>query len=140
MKSSTPTARRSIHAARRSTWTAALGALAAGVLALGTACTDEQRRSLGEEDVRTSLAAQVGAAVESAGLALDGDLDCHAAIDVVGNVTAGCTGTTETGDAVSGAYNGTGDVDAETCTAHMVTTIADERVSDEPDVECFEAG
>jgi len=138
--SSTSTARHDGHRVRRSPRSATVAALAAGVLLLGAACTDEQRRALGEEDVRASLAARVSAAVEADGSELEGDLDCQATIGDDGVVTAGCTGTTTTGDAVSGAYAGTADVDAETCAADVVATIADEPVMGETGVECFDAG
>ena len=52
-------------------------------------------------------------------------------------VAAGCTGTTATGDAVTGDYTGTADVDAETCEARLVVTIAGQTVTDETAVDCF---
>ena len=132
----TPAASRS---ARRWTRTAMLATVAAGVLTLAAACSAEDRRDLGEEDVRTSLTDQVTAAVESAGHDLDGNLDCRATIGTDGDLTAECSGTTDTGAAVSGSYTGSADVDAETCTARLVTTVGNEPTVDRAAVDCFAA-
>jgi hypothetical protein len=116
---------------------AAIGALAIASLTLVGACSDEQRRSLGEEDARASLSSRTGAAADAAGGSVDGDLDCTASIDTSGEVTAACTGTTVTGDAVTGDFTGTADVDAETCEARLVVTVAGQPVTDEAAVDCF---
>jgi hypothetical protein len=116
---------------------AALGALAIASLGIVGACSDEQRRSLGEEDARASLSSRTSAAADAAGGSLDGDLDCTASIDTSGVVTAACAGSTATGDAVTGDYTGTADVDAETCEARLVVTVAGQPVTDEAVVDCF---
>ena len=100
------------------------------------ACSDEQRRSLGEEDARASLSDQTGAAVDATGGALDGDLDCTASIDASGVATAVCTGTTATGDAVAGDDRGP-QTWMPRRAARLVVTIAGQPVIDEVVVDCF---
>ncbi len=111
-------------------------ALAAGVLALG-ACNDEQRRGLGEIDVRDELHDRVEQAVEDGDQTIKGDLECDSAIDEAGEVTASCVGVTDLGDDVTGSFAGSADVDNETCTAALAITVGADAVVTEPDASCF---
>ena len=58
-------------------------------LALVAACSDEDRRELGEVDLRDSLTNQVTDAVAAQDLELDGDLQCTATIATDGTATRG---------------------------------------------------
>jgi hypothetical protein len=49
-----------------------------------------------------------------------------------------CSGVDASGAAVTGTFDGTADVDAESCTAHLVVSIDDRAVVDQPDINCFE--
>jgi hypothetical protein len=109
------------------------------VLAAATSCTDAQRRSLGEEDVRDSLHATVERVLDGHGAELDGRLDCTSSIGADGAVSGSCTGSTADGRAVAGAYSGTADVDAETCRAEATVTVAGDRLARDADVDCFDS-
>ena len=111
---------------------------AAGLILLG--CSDEQRRDLGEIDVRESLAGQAEMAIDEHGLALDGDLDCSSQIDEDGAVTGSCSGSTANGASVAATFTGTGDVEAGTCVAHLVVEVDADTVLDDPAADCFDAG
>ena len=111
-------------------------ALAAGVLALG-ACTDEQRRELGEIDVRDELHDRVEQAADNSGQTIRGDLECDSSITETGQVTASCVGVTDLGDDVAGSFEGTADVEDERCEATLVINVGDDAVVTEPDASCF---
>jgi hypothetical protein len=102
-----------------------------------TACSDDQKRALGEEDVRDSLRASVEHVVDDAGTTLGDDLECTSSIDTDGTVTGSCDGATADGDAVAAAYAGTADVDAESCTADMTVTVGDAPPTTATGVDCF---
>lgn len=120
--------------------TRVLAVLTAVIVTVGAAaCSEEQRRDLGEVDIRETLADHVEQVVENQELALDGDLDCTADIaDDDLAVTSSCTGETSSGLTVSGSFTGSADVEAEECTAALAVTIGDEAVADESGVDCFE--
>lgn len=107
------------------------------VIIVSAACTDDQRRSLGEEDVRDSLRASVERVLEDHGGAPDGDLECTATIGADGAVDAACTGRADDGAAISGSYVGTADVEAETCTAELTVAVGPTDAPVEPAVDCF---
>ena len=111
-------------------------AIGAGVLMVG-ACTAEQRRGLGEIDVREVLHDRVEQAVADGGQKIDGDLDCHSQIDGDGKVAASCVGVTESGNDVTGSFAGTADVEAEHCAASLTITVGDDAVVTDPDALCF---
>jgi hypothetical protein len=110
------------------------------VLVVTAGCSDEQRRDLGEQDVRDALAGRIETTLEDRGLAVDGDLDCTSQIGGDGTLTASCTGTVAPEGTVSGSFAGTGDVDAETCDAQLVVELDEDVVAEEPDVDCFDVG
>jgi hypothetical protein len=126
---------------RSSTGRAALVAALVATLAI-TACSDEDRRELGAQDAQESLERWVEQAVAARGMALDGDLSCTAAIADDSVVTSSCDGTTTSGTAVTGTFDGTADVSdgAETCAVHLIVSVADDIVADEPAVDCFDVG
>jgi hypothetical protein len=111
-------------------------AVGAGLIMLG-ACNDEQRRGLGEIDVRDELHDRVEQAVEDGGQTIKGDLDCESAIDEDGQVAASCVGVTDDGDDVTGSFAGTADVDAEECEAALAVTVGGEDLVSEPTASCF---
>ena len=127
-------AHRLTHRGRRRSY-AAVAVVA--VVALAVGCNEEDRRELGEEDARDALSAQVEQVLDEQGLELDGDLDCTADVAEDGTATANCTGTDADGAAVVGTFAGTADVDAETCNAQLVVTVADAAVAEVADVDCF---
>lgn len=128
----TPTARRNVTARR----TLAGVAFGVAVLAFG-ACNADQRRGLGEIDVRDELHGRVEQAVSDEGQSIKGDLDCHADIDLDGNLSASCAGVTDDGDDVSGTFAGTADVEDERCDAALTVTVAGELVVTQPQAACF---
>ena len=99
-----------------------------------TACTDSQRRSLGEEDVRDSLRAATERVVE-----VDGDLDCTSTIATDGAVAGTCTGTTDEGQNVEAAFAGTADVDDETCSAVLTVSVGGQEQARESATNCFDS-
>jgi hypothetical protein len=109
------------------------------LLAAATSCTHDQRRSLGEEDVRDSLRATVERVLDDHGTELEGSLDCTSTISTDGAVTGSCTGTTSDGRPVAGAYTGTADVDAESCTADSTVAVADQQLANGAGVDCFKS-
>jgi hypothetical protein len=116
-----------------------LALFGAAVAMLGVAaCTDEQRQALGEEDLRDSLRGRIVDVLEGDDLELDGDLLCVAAIADGSAATAGCEGTTTSGAAVAGTYDGTADIDAETCTARFDVVVDGAAIAGEDDVDCFD--
>ncbi|MET0909141.1 MAG: hypothetical protein ABWZ99_06700 [Ilumatobacteraceae bacterium] len=116
-----------------------LALVSVGLLAVATGCSDEQRRDLGEEDIRQSLTEHVEQVADAQGLEIDGDLTCTADITAESALTASCDGTTSSGAAVSGTFEGTADMetDAEVCTAQLIVLVDQASVADEPDVDCF---
>ena len=114
----------------------AVFAVGAGLLVIG-ACTDEQRRGLGEIDVRDELHSRVEQAVENGGQTIKGDLDCESAIDEDGQVAASCVGVTDDGDDVTGSFAGTADVDDERCEAALAITVGGDSVVSQPTASCF---
>ena len=110
---------------------------AALVLLVAVGCTNEQRRSLGEVDVQEALAGRVELAVAGRGMELDGVLDCSSEIAADGAVSGSCAGITTSGAPAIGTFDGTGDVEAGTCSASLVIDVDAEVAVDEPDVDCF---
>jgi hypothetical protein len=102
-------------------------------------CSDEQRRSLGEEDLRDSLNSLTVAAIDSADASPNGRLSCTADIGSDSAVTATCTGTVEGGGVVEGTFTGTADVDAETCSAQLLVRIDGDTVAERDDTRCFDS-
>ena len=121
---------------RRRRRIAAVLAVGAGLLVIG-ACTDEQRRGLGEIDVRDELHSRVEQAVEDGGQTINGDLECESAIDEDGAVAASCVGVTDDGDDVTGSFAGTADVEDEQCEAALAITVGGEAVVTQPAASCF---
>jgi hypothetical protein len=115
----------------------ALIAMSAVVVLATTGCSKEQRRDLGEEDVKVVLEGKVETAVEDKDLAVDGNLSCRADLDAEPKVTASCTGTTESGEAINGSFDGTADVNDAKCTATLKVDIGGKEVVNEPAVDCF---
>ena len=96
-----------INPSRRSGF---LALVTVGLLALGAGCSDEQRRDLGEEDIRQSLTEHVEQVADDQGVELDGDLTCTADIAADSALTASCEGTTSAGAAMTGTFEGTADM------------------------------
>ena len=113
-----------------------VAASALAVLAFSS-CSAEQRREFGEQDVHDSLASHVDRAINDRSLAMSDSLDCTSTITVDSHVSASCVGTASSGQAVAASFNGTADVNAETCTALLVVDIDGHRVIDQPYVQCF---
>ena len=108
------------------------------VLVAACACTDDQKRALGEEDVRDSLHASVERVLEDQGDAVGADgLDCTSSINAAGEVAGTCAGTTEDGDAIAATYVGTADIDAETCVAELTMTVGEAEMPPGSGVDCF---
>jgi len=116
-----------------------LALVSVGLLAIAAGCSEEQRRDLGEEDIRQSLGEHVEQVVDGQGLEIDGDLTCHADITESSTLTASCDGTTSTGAAIVGTFEGAADMetDPEVCAAHLVVLVDQTSVADEADVDCF---
>ena len=114
--------------------------VAASVLAAlaFSSCSAVQRRELGEIDVNDSLASHVSRAVNDRSLAMSDSLDCTSTITVDSHISASCVGIADSGQAVAASFNGTADVDAETCTALLVVDIGGHRIIDQPYVQCFD--
>lgn len=128
------------HAPRRSVQhrTRRLLVLAGALtLVVAAGCTEEQRRDVGEVDVREVLEGRVEQAVEDEGLEMDGDLSCSSDIGEDGSVTASCEGETSSAAAVLGTFAGTADVEDEHCAAQLVVTVGGSTVLDEADADCF---
>jgi hypothetical protein len=107
------------------------------VVAIGaTACTDADRRELGEEDVRDSLRAAAERVVD---VEIAGDFDCTSTISQGGAVTGSCTGTTADGQAVEAVFAGTADVDEETCSADLTVSVGGEQQAHEAATSCFDS-
>jgi hypothetical protein len=103
-----------------------------------TACSDDQKRSLGEQDVRDSLRTSVEQILDDTGDGVDGDgLDCTSSIGSDGTVDGSCAGSTDGGEPVTAAYAGTADIDAETCTAVMTITVGATELPPDDGVDCF---
>jgi len=100
-------------------------------------CSKEQRRDLGEIDVRDVLNGEPERAVADNDLDVDGNLDGTADIDADSNMVASCARTSTAGDAISGTFAGTADVDAEQCSARLVITVGGDELVDDPDAKCF---
>ena len=103
-------------------------------VAAATGCTDSQRRSLGEEDVRVSLRAATEHVVEC-----DGDLDCTSTISTDGAVAGTCTGTSDDGKTVEAVFAGTADVDAERCSADLTVSVDGAEQRHESGTNCFDS-
>jgi hypothetical protein len=101
----------------------ALIAISAVVVLASTGCSKEQRRDLGEEDVKVVLEGKVEKAVEDKDLAVDGNSSCRADLDAEPKVTASCKGTTESGEAIDGTFDGTADVNDAKCTPNLKVDI-----------------
>ncbi|MET0325549.1 MAG: hypothetical protein ABW219_10025 [Ilumatobacteraceae bacterium] len=116
-----------------------LALVSVGLLAIAAGCSEEQRRDLGEEDIRRSLTEHVEQVADDRGLDIDGDLTCTADITEQSTLTASCDGITSTGVAIVGSFEGTADMedDPEVCTAHLVVLVDEASVADEADVDCF---
>ena len=84
-----------------------------------------------------ALSSHVEEAVSGQDLDIDGDLDCSADIAADSSLSASCTGTTASGEAVTGTFTGTADVDEETCTADLSVEVGGAVVVEESGVECF---
>ena len=63
--------------------------------------------------MRLVLQAKVENAVQDKDLNFDGDPSRRADLDAEPKVTASCKGTTESGEAVNGTFDGTADVDTK---------------------------
>jgi len=113
-----------------------VAACALTVLAISS-CSAAQRRELGEMDVHESLESHLEQAVNDQSLSVS-TLDCTSHISLDSHVSAECIGTVSSGEVVSASYNGTADVDDETCTAVLVVAIAGDQVIDQPYVQCFD--
>ena len=113
-----------------------LAPLAVAVAIAATACTDADRRELGQEDVRDSLRAAAERVVDSG---IDGDLDCTSTITADGAVTGSCTGTTDDGKAVEAVFAGTADVDDERCSADLTVSVGGEQQAHETATNCFDS-
>lgn len=108
------------------------------VLAGASACTDDRKRSLGEEDVRDSLHASVERVLGDHGDAVGADgLDCTSSINTAGEVAGTCAGATEDGDEIAATYVGTADIDAETCVAELAMTVGAVEMPSGAGVDCF---
>jgi hypothetical protein len=110
---------------------------AALVVALAAGCSTAQRQALGEQDARDSLSARVERAITGQGLGLDGKLQCSATIADAGQLTSKCTGQASSAVPVEGTFDGTADVHAETCNAHLVVTLDGAAVVDQTGIDCF---
>ena len=107
------------------------------VVAIGaTACTDSDRRELGEEDVRDSLRAAAERVVD---VEVDGDFDCTSTISQGGAVTGSCTGTTADGQAVEAVFAGTADVDEESCSADLTVSVGGRAAGPRAATNCFDS-
>lgn len=104
-----------------------------------TGCSNEQRRDLGEIDVRDALHGEVERAVADNDLDVDGDLDCTSDIAADSKVVASCAGTLTSGEAINGTFAGMADVEAEQCSALLVITVGGAEIVNDPDAECFAA-
>ena len=115
---------------------------AAALLAVAAGCSDEQRRDLGEEDIRQSLGESVEQVAADQGLEVDGDLTCTADITTEGAVSASCDGTTTSGATLAGTLEGTADVDVDdpSCSGHLVVLVDGASAADEPAADCFDVG
>ncbi len=100
-------------------------------------CTADDKRELGEQDIRDSLRASAGRVLDEHSTSADGALRCTARIGADGVATGSCSGTTADGVAFVVRYDGTADVDAETCTATMAVTVDGVAQADRPGVDCF---
>jgi hypothetical protein len=107
------------------------------VLLAVSGCTSAQRQALGEQDVRDALSTQVDKAFSGRGLSRDGNLDCASTIGSDSKVSATCTGAAKSGEAVTGSFTGTADVNAETCIAQLTVKINGNQIVDQPGVDCF---
>jgi hypothetical protein len=124
------------HTSSRIRLLVAVAALACFAIA---GCTSDQRRSLGEEDLRDSLESLTVAAVDSVAASANGPLSCTAAITGGSAATATCTGTVDGGGVVEATFTGTADVDAETCSAQLLVRIDGETVAERGGVHCFDS-
>ncbi len=111
-----------------------LAPVAVVIAIAATSCTDSQRRSLGEEDVRDSLRAAAERVVD-----IDGDLDCTSTIATDGAVAGTCTGSTDDGKAVEAVFAGTADVDEEKCSAELTVSVGGQQQTHESDTDCFDS-
>ena len=100
-------------------------------------CNADDKRELGEQDIRDSLRASADRVLDERSTAADGALRCTAKIGTDGVTTGSCSGTTADGVSFVVRYDGTADVDAETCTATMAVTVDGVAQADRPGVDCF---
>jgi hypothetical protein len=100
-------------------------------------CNADDKRELGEQDVRDSLRASVEDVLTERSTSVDGGLDCTSTIGSDGAVEGSCSGTTASGEAVVLRYVGLADIDAETCSATMAVSIGGVALDDRAGVDCF---
>ena len=100
-------------------------------------CTADDKRELGEQDIRDSLQASADRVLDERSTSADGALRCTARISTDGVATGSCSGTTADGVPFVVRYDGTADIDAETCTATMAVTIDGVAQADRAGVDCF---
>jgi hypothetical protein len=129
--------RPSSHTSSRRGLVAAVAGTAVVVLLAVSGCTSAQRQALGEQDVRDALSTQVDKAFAGRGLSRDGNLDCASTIGSDSKVSATCTGAAKSGEAVTGSFAGTADVNAETCSAELTVKINGNQIVDQPGVDCL---
>lgn len=115
----------------------ALLTIAAVAAMLMVGCSAEQRRDLGEADVMLSLQTEIEDVLDDNNLELDGDMACTSDLDSEPNVAATCEGTTTSGKAFSGTYDGAADVDDIECSVELTIVIAGSQVVNESNVNCF---
>jgi hypothetical protein len=115
-------------------------ALLVGVIALafaGVSCSEEQQRDIEGAAVVTVLEERTLDVLDEQNIDLDGELDCSADIAEDGAVTGTCTGTTDAGDSVTSALDGTVDVDEAECASSVTVSVAGEVVADDADFDCL---
>ena len=100
-------------------------------------CNADDKRELGEQDVRDSLRASVEDVLAERSTSVEGQLDCTSTIGADGAVEGSCSGTTASGEPVVVRYAGVADIGAETCSATMTVTIGGGALPDRAGVDCF---
>ena len=110
--------------------------LLAAVLTLAS-CSSEQRRELGEQDVRDFLSGRIEQVADEHGVDLSDDVQCSADISPESELTASCVGTTTNGEPVAAALTGSANADDEECVGDLTVTVGSE-VTEERGVACFD--
>jgi hypothetical protein len=108
-----------------------------GVVVALAGCNAEDKRELGEQDVRDSLRSSVEDVLAERSTSVDGRLDCTSTIGSDGVVEGSCSGTTKSGEAVVLRYVGVADIGEERCVATMAVTIGGVALADRAGVDCF---